>query len=93
MHSLTRFCRRFFRNCGPPGSVYVLRVYYSSLTLDPGYLTDPSRRDFYLDAANAQAKYLLKTVPRMPGGAISMRAATREYWYVPLHLDLPGFKS
>jgi len=54
-----------------------------------GHLTDPSRSQWYLDAANAELNYLLHTVQRTSSGAISMRASDREYWSDGVFMGFP----
>ncbi|EJT96734.1 Six-hairpin glycosidase [Dacryopinax primogenitus] len=54
-----------------------------------GSLVDQNRHTYFLNAANAQLNYVLNVAPRMPNGAISHRAASREYWADGVYMGFP----
>ncbi|KAG1901410.1 uncharacterized protein F5891DRAFT_1187693 [Suillus fuscotomentosus] len=54
-----------------------------------GSLTDPSRYNYWLDAANAQLNFLLDVAPRTSTGAISHRIDSRQYWADGVYMGFP----
>ncbi|KAG2086547.1 uncharacterized protein F5147DRAFT_748606 [Suillus discolor] len=54
-----------------------------------GSLTDPSRYNYWLDAANAQLNFLLNVAPRTSTGAISHRVDSRQYWADGVYMGFP----
>lgn len=54
-----------------------------------GSFTDTSRRNYWLNAANAQLNYLLNVAPRTSTGAISHRNDTRQYWADGVYMGFP----
>ncbi|KAH7915468.1 hypothetical protein BJ138DRAFT_90063 [Hygrophoropsis aurantiaca] len=54
-----------------------------------GSFTDPSRSNYWLDAANAELNYILNVAPRTSTGAISHRADSRQYWADGVYMGFP----
>ncbi|KAG2049091.1 Six-hairpin glycosidase [Suillus hirtellus] len=54
-----------------------------------GSLTDPSRYNYWLDAANAQLNFILNVAPRTSTGAISHRIDSRQYWADGVYMGFP----
>jgi len=54
-----------------------------------GSLTDPSRKQYWEDAAAAQLNYVVNIAPRTATGAISHRAQERQYWADGVYMGPP----
>ncbi|KIM62557.1 hypothetical protein SCLCIDRAFT_1214918 [Scleroderma citrinum Foug A] len=54
-----------------------------------GTFTDPSRKSYWEQAADAQLNYVLNVAPRTKTGAISSRATTKQYWADGMYMGFP----
>ncbi|KIM65856.1 hypothetical protein SCLCIDRAFT_1211856 [Scleroderma citrinum Foug A] len=54
-----------------------------------GTFADPSRENYWEQAADAQLNYILNVAPRTKAGAISHRATTRQYWADGVYMGFP----
>ncbi|KAL4073185.1 hypothetical protein V8B97DRAFT_1952782 [Scleroderma yunnanense] len=54
-----------------------------------GSFTDPSRKSYWENAADAQLNYILNVAPRTKTGAISHRATSRQYWADGVYMGFP----